>query len=303
MSWQVADLAVRTDQAGVKGDDPQNPIWGFSGYRVDRARSWALISAEVISRDAGQSTWQSDRHRIVYALTDIPGTVQSEGRSAEPYGLHREKVAFRPAKGVVRADLPMPVRIIQILQRPETYHAFACDLVRGGAVSLEPRGNVDSPLISRIALTLADDIEGGVLDHVFADALNTALAVQVIRQFVEPGAINLIPSNGLSRERLRRVRDYIDAHLGESLTLSDIAEVACLSSYHLSRSFKLATGITLHRYVLSRRIERAKELLLRTDMPLVEVAWKIGFDSQASFTTQFRREVGVTPGRMRTGQA
>jgi AraC family transcriptional regulator len=239
---------------------------------------------------------------MIYALTDFAGTVSDTGSGQKRPGMGREKLAYRPPGSAVHSNMPVPVRMIQILQSPDTYYNFACDLVRGGSVNLIPRAHVEDPLISRIVLTLADDIKGGVLDHVLADALNTALAVQVIRQFVEPAAINLTPSNGLSGKRLQRVRDYIDAHLGEALTLSDIAEVACLSSYHLSRSFKLATGITLHRYVLLRRIERAKKLLLKTDIPLAEVAWSVGFDSQASFTTRFRREVGVTPGRLRAGQ-
>ena len=303
MSEPIERSLSRIGEVKAGRADANNPIWSFAGFHVDQARSWGLISAEVVSREAGVSAWQSDRHRIVHALTDIPGTVQSEGRPAERYGLRREKIAFRPAKGVVRSDVPVPVRFVQILQRPETYHAFACDLVRGGVVALEPHGDVNSPPISRIVLTLTDDIKGGVLDHVLADALNTALAVQVIRQFVEPSAINLTPSSGLSRERLQRVRDYIEARLAEPLTLTDIAEVACLSAYHLSRSFKLATGTGIHRYVTARRIARARQLVLTTDLPLAEIAGAVGFDSQASFTTRFRQEVGVTPGRLRSGQS
>jgi len=302
MPEEVVGLVERTNQIEAERADSQNPIWDFPGFRIDKTRSWGLISADVISRDAGESAWQSDRHRIIHALTDIPGTVQSEGKPAEQYGLHREKIAFRPANGVVRSDVAVPVRFVQILQRPETYHAFACDLVRGGAVALEPRGDVNSPPISQIVLTLAEDIKGGLLDHVLADALNTALAVQVIRQFVEPSAVNLTPSNGLSRERLQRVRDYIEARLAEPLTLTEIAAVACLSAYHLSRSFKLATGTGIHQYVTARRIARARQLVLTTDLPLAEIAGAVGFESQASFTTRFRQEVGVTPGRLRSGQ-
>jgi AraC family transcriptional regulator len=116
-------------------------------------------------------------------------------------------------------------------------------LVRGGAVSLEWRVNVDDPLISRIAQTIVSDIEGGFLDHILADALNTALAVRITRLFVDPSAINLAPSNGLSRQRLKRVCDYIETHLDDRLTLTEIAGVACLSSYHFSRSFKQAVGV------------------------------------------------------------
>ena len=271
----------------------ENPIWGFPGFHVERSRSWGLISADVISRAAGEAIWRSDRHRIVYALTDVPGTIQSDDRPIEKDGLHRQKLAFRPGGGTVRSDVPTTVRIIQILQSPGTYESFICDMVRGGAVHFEPRANVNDPLVSRIVLTLANDINGGFLDHVLADALNTALAVQVMRQFVDPSAITLTPSNGLSRERLKRVRDYVEAHLAEPLTLTDIAGVACLSPHHLSRSFKLTTGIGLHRYVTLRRIERSKELVLKTDLPLAEIDWRVGFDGQASFTTRFRREIGI----------
>jgi AraC family transcriptional regulator len=127
--------------------------------------------------------------------------------------------------------------------------------------------------------------------------------VQIVRRSVDASAIILAPSNGLSRERLKRVRDYIEEHLADRLTLDEIAEVACLSPYHLSRSFKLATGIGLHRYVVIRRIERAKGLILKTALPLAEITWAVGFDSQASFTARFRREVGITPGRLRAGQS
>jgi AraC-like DNA-binding protein len=284
---------------GSDGIGNDNPIWRFSGFRVEATRSWGLISADVISRDAGEATWLSDRHRIVYALTDIPGTVQSNGRPADKYGLHHEKIAFRPAGQIVRSDVPGAVRFIQILQSADTYHNFVGDLVRGGMVSLEPRANVDDPLISRIGLTIVSDIEGGFLDHVLADALNTALAVRITRLFVDPSAINLAPSNGLSRGRVKRVCDYIEAHLDDRLTLTEIAGVACLSPYHFSRSFKQAVGVGPRRYIIQRRVERARALLQRTDLPLSRVAHEAGFTDQSHLTAEFRRHIGVTPGRFR----
>jgi hypothetical protein len=113
--------------------------------------------------------------------------------------VHLGKIGFGPAGQIARIDVPVAVRYIQILQSPNIYHNFVDDLVRGGAVSLESRSNVDDPLASRIALTLAGDLESGFLDHLLADALNTALAVRVMRLFADPSAINFAPSNGLSR--------------------------------------------------------------------------------------------------------
>jgi AraC family transcriptional regulator len=280
-----------------------NPIWSFSGFHVERTRSWGLISADVISREPGEATWRSDRHRIVYALTDIPGAVRIGDRPAEAIRLQRNsnRLAFRPGGLPVRSDVPSAVRLIQILQSPSSFDSFACDMVRGGTVRLEPRF-YDDPLIARLVLTLANDIEGGFLDHVLADTLNTALAVQIIRQSANASVVTLAPPSGLSRERLRRVRDYIETHLADRLTLTDIAAVACLSPYHLSRSFKLATGIGLHRYIVTRRVERAKDLILKTNLPLAEIACTVGFGSQPSFTVRFRREIGITPGRLRADQ-
>ena len=85
-------------------------------------------------------------------------------------------------------------------------------------------------------------------------------------------------------------------------TLADLAGIACLSPYHFSRSFKKAIGVGLRRYVMQRRIERAKTLLRRTAQPLSWVAHEAGFYDQSHFTAEFRREIGVTPGRFRAAQ-
>jgi hypothetical protein len=111
-------------------------------------------------------------------------------------------------------------RFIQILQSRETYHNLVAELVRGESVHLEPQDVFSDPLISQIALTVANEIDSGFADGILADALNTALAVQVMRRFVNPSAMMLEPSNGLSGERLMRVRDYIETHLDDRLTLT-----------------------------------------------------------------------------------
>jgi AraC family transcriptional regulator len=97
-----------------------------------------------------------------------------------------------------------------------------------------------------------------------------------MRHFVDPSAIAFTPSKGLSRERLNRVQDYIEAHLDDRLTLTEIAGVACLSPYHFSRSFKEAAGVGPQRYVMQRRIERAKTLMRRTNQPLALIAQEAG---------------------------
>jgi AraC family transcriptional regulator len=117
--------------------------------------------------------------------------------------------------------------------------------------------------------------------------------VQVVRRFVDQSALAPGPSNGLSRERLKRVRDYIETHLGDRLTLTELAGVACLSPFHFSRSFKQAVGVGPQRFVTQRRLERAKTLIRRTKQPLAQIAQQLGFADQSHLTSTFRRASGA----------
>ena len=279
--------------------DAHNPFWSSPGICMESTRSWGSISAAVVSRSIGTVVWRSDLYRIVYALSDFLGTIRNGKGPAQDSPLLRDNFSFRPFGVPFESTVKVPVRFIQIVQRRDVYDSIASEMVRGGAVNLEPRTVLRDPLVSQIALTIANQIDYGVVDNILADALSTALAVRIVRYYIEPSAIKLAPSSGLSRERLQRVREYIEAHLGDRLTLTDLAGVACLSPYHFSRSFKLGLGIGPQRYVMQRRLERAKTLIRRTNQPFAWVAGEAGFADQSHLTCVFRRETGVTPGQFR----
>jgi AraC-like DNA-binding protein len=287
----------------VERAEQHNPFWDSPGVRFESRRSWRSISAEIVSRTAGTAVWRSDCHRIVYALTDIHGAIRNNAGPVLHWDVNRDSFAFRPGGVALESTVEEPVRFVQIAQNPDVYDDICSELLRGGRVGLEPRAGLHDPLLSQIALTIANEIETEFADHILADALNTALAVQIVRRFVDPSAIALEPASGLSRERLKRVLDYIEAHLEARLTLTDLAAVACLSSYHFSRSFKQAVGVGPQRYVMQRRVERAKALIRRTDQPLASIAQAVGFADQSHLTSVFRREIGITPGHFRAALA
>ena len=269
----------------------------------EKSRSWGLMSAGVFRRAPGEVVWQSDYYRISCVLSDMCGAKQIDDGPVEEYRLRPGDIVFRPRDRKVWSDLSGG-RFIQILQSRETYENLVPELVRcGGTVHLDPRDAFRDPLIWQIAVTLADEISGGFVDGILADALNTALAVQVTRRFVHQSALLLEPSNGLSRQRLKRVRDYIETHLDDRLTLTDLAGVACLSPYHFSRSFKESVGIGPQRYVMQRRLDRAKTLIRRTNQPLAEIAQQVGLCDQSHLTSMFRSMTGVTPGQYRAALA
>jgi AraC-like DNA-binding protein len=104
---------------------------------------------------------------------------------------------------------------------------------------------------------------------------------------------------GLPPATLRRIREYVDSHLDQSIELESLAATAELSVYHFARTFKQSEGTTPHAFVLERRLARARELLTRTDLSLSEVAFAVGFADQSHFTRRFRQMVGVSPGQFR----
>jgi len=94
---------------------------------------------------------------------------------------------------------------------------------------------------------------------------------------------------------LLRAKDLIDREYAVQLDVPALARAAHASTAHFSRSFKRAFGETPHRYLLRRRIERAKELLRAGDMSVTEVSLEVGFQSLGSFSTAFRELVGTPP--------
>jgi len=99
---------------------------------------------------------------------------------------------------------------------------------------------------------------------------------------------------GLAPHLLRRIDDWIEAHLDAVIHLEDLAALAGLSGYHFHRMFLLSRGIAPHAWVTDQRVQRARELL-RGNLPIAEIAAACGFSSQSHLTRVFRTRIGKTP--------
>jgi AraC family transcriptional regulator len=106
---------------------------------------------------------------------------------------------------------------------------------------------------------------------------------------------------GLQKWRLKRVVEYIDASMSTKMTSRNLAAVAGLSRMHFASQFRAATGLRPHEFLLQRRIRRAAELMKDSTMPIMEIALTVGFQTQAHFTTVFKRFTGCTPRSWRVG--
>jgi len=173
-------------------------------------------------------------------------------------------------------------------------------------IEMVPRLGFADPLLEQLTLELLDaarEADGGG-NGLYADHIAQMVALRVLRRHVtrpgRPSAPGRRPSAALD-PRMRHVRELIEAALDEDLSLERLAREAGIGAHAFSAAFVRAVGTTPHRYVLERRIERAKALLLAGAAPMTEVALQTGFANQSHLASAFKRLVGVTPGEFRRG--
>ena len=157
-------------------------------------------------------------------------------------------------------------------------------------------------VIYNIALSLLSEIiHETAAGRMYAEMASLMLAGHIIQRYCDYGSPVCKPnvSHPLDYARLRRVLDYMADHICDQITLEELADVACLSTFHFARVFALAVGVPPHRYLSRMRLENAMAALAAGRLPMSEIALKACFSSQASFTRAFRRATGMTPGEYR----
>ena len=117
----------------------------------------------------------------------------------------------------------------------------------------------------------------------------------MLTQLVNP----VISEKGKSILAINKAKDYIAEHIGEELTAQLLADELNISPTHLSRLFRQYTGFSPYDYVISERINKAKEYLLTTDKSVTDIAYLTGFNSQANFIYCFKNHEGISPGAFR----
>jgi AraC-like DNA-binding protein len=147
------------------------------------------------------------------------------------------------------------------------------------------------PRIEWLARALVDaNNVGGAFGRLYAKCISIAIVARLLGASCDgPKVAELV------RWRLKRAIDYVESRLDEPLHLADMASAVGLSRMYFAAQFRAATGLRPHEYLLHRRIERAKQMLVDTDMSLVNVALSVGFQSQPHFQTVFKRLVGYSP--------
>ncbi len=191
--------------------------------------------------------------------------------------------------------------ILRLSLHPSLIKQVAEDMGRdAGKIELLPRFQVRDARLEGIGRAVKADLEADIpSDPLFSDLLANALAVRLIE--TASGGFPASENRGepkLPERKLRILTEYIEANLDEKLQLADLAMVAGVSVTRLKTLFRNSTGTSVHQYVIHRRVEFARALMVTTMMPASEIALAAGFTHQSHMATTMRRLLGQTPGEI-----
>ena len=166
------------------------------------------------------------------------------------------------------------------------------------ADSIRHAAGISDDVIEQIGRSIISDLAAETTaSRMYAEAAAVMLAARLFQKYCDGGSSALITPDAhpFDHVRLRRVLDYISAHIEDGITLADLARVGGQSRFHFARKFALAMGVSPKRYVSRMRLDKAMAELAAGKLPLVQIALNAGFSSQASFTRAFSRATGTTP--------
>jgi AraC family transcriptional regulator len=285
----------------------------FDAVAFDRAPSVEAslraddgIGALVVTHPEPWEADMPDHPEHVLLVRLKPSTAPVEVRVADRTYAPRMPVgsfALLPAGAPSRwRDRGKGLRGLHVNLAPRVFERLVEDDEEAGPLrDLPPIDWTEDPELARLAQRLLAEAtrpERGA--RLAIQTLAAMIGVRLLR------TIERVPvSRGrctLSAARLRRVQTFVEANLDQPLDLFALASVAALSPSHFAHAFRATTGVPPHRWVMSRRVERAREMLVSTRLPIVEIALACGFASQSHMNDVFRRHMMPTPLFFRVGE-
>jgi AraC family transcriptional regulator len=244
------------------------------------------------------------RHVIIINLGhSVTWEFKKEGRFQRVYKA-RGAISFLPShqpfSGRLKVERGVLANVLFLALDPVFISRVAEGLeLDSDRIELVKQQGGSDPTLHHIGMALRAGVQtGDALDRMYGEALSTALAARLLREY---GAVVPGPKRrygGLPREKLMRAVEYIQDQLDTDLTVSGIAQAVYISPDHFTRLFKESTGRSPHQYVIEARVRKAKELLTTGKFTISEAAYQVGFVDQSHLTRHFKRIFGLPPKRL-----
>lgn len=291
------------DYRKAKSSDPANGL--VSQTQLLRVQHWSQLTVQVFDEPAYAAPIllpPPQQIRLILMLSGVlrigltvgkkssvftsgPGTVKLTSGSHLPYEMHWSPLSNEPVR---TTHLYLPTTLLVITGEKMGLNPARIELREGS--------NRADPLLYQLGRTLGSELENpSTQSELYADIALQMLSAQLLQHHCN--FIHRLPDNrGTLADPLRqKLRDFVRAHVSESIRLSTLAELVHMSPYHFCRVFKRSTGLSPHQFVMQQRLAVAIDLLQHTNVPIHEVASAVGYQSHAHFTQFFVRHTGRLP--------
>jgi AraC family transcriptional regulator len=188
----------------------------------------------------------------------------------------------------------LPVRSLIVSISPQKYYEVTGR--KDHAWDLEAATNILGTPINVTMLRIALELnKPGLKSRRLIELLAESLVIDLARFADDKTSGSAASRGGLSSEQIRAIKEYLEKSDGRGMTIPKISKFLKLSSRHLTRMFKISTGSTIHAYIAEVRMRQAVALLSTSDLPLKEIAYKVGYSASSSFSAAFRDMTGISP--------
>ncbi|PTM52772.1 helix-turn-helix transcriptional regulator [Phreatobacter oligotrophus] len=280
------------------------PLNGKSGGRLDHtiAAAWPGFAVHSSRRKTDYSINYTSRPEHYIALHHFvrrDGETRIEGGPVSPLTDLRGKLTQIPAGYEATGWTVGPEndgRVTMMFFDPARLSEDLGRLYESSPI--QPKLYFEDPDVSDALMRLDRLLqEGEDLADLYAESIGLFIAARLLdltrrdQETERPGLT--------SKSRMALLDDYLRSNIGRQISIEDLANLAGLSRFHLIRSFRDAFGVTPYQYLLRLRMTEARRLLLSTNLPVAQIATRVGFSSSTQFVKMFRSMEGVTPGSLR----
>ncbi|GHO46016.1 AraC family transcriptional regulator [Ktedonospora formicarum] len=265
-------------------------------------RDWNGVNIAEIIHPLDDFASPAIPHHILVVNLGSPTNIQEQTIGRQGH-LNTGNVVIMPAGAPTKwhLDREGDVRHLHLYLSPTLIQRVAdsADINPDRVEIIDTLGAFD-PQIETIALSLLSELRSdGLGGKLYVESLANLLGIHLLRQHSSVKLPSFSKPLGLARTTLKAATTYIEDHLEDNLSLSEIAAAVHLSPYHFARLFKESTGVPPHQYVIQRRVERAKMLLSTTHWSLTTIAHMVGFAHESHLALHFKRLTGLTPKHFR----
>jgi AraC family transcriptional regulator len=265
-----------------------------------QGQGWENILVEQFQYPSGEGkTHYSDQHAICLSLAARPVRfLQIKGGKTHTSLYGKGDISITPAQMPFFARWEGDDHYLQIRIASRFIQSVAREALELNPDRLElmPEFRTRDRQIEAIGLMLLAELKQENLGgRLYIDSLANVLAVHLLRQYATDKPRFTVYEGGLPERQLLQVLEYINEHLDQDIKLADLAALLDMSQFHFSHVFKQAIGTSPYQYLIEQRIERAKQLLKKSDRSIMDIAFLCGFNSHSHLSKQFRQVTGMTP--------